>query len=432
MIQTSRLRPRRRGLFAAAALVLLMAAGPALAAVEEEEPTDDAYGITGNWGGLRDRLKAEGWTFQIREKFEAGDLLSGGRELATGAGETRLGAVADLGKLFGLQGGKVQISFTDRYGSSLGPSTGVDPLMPFIEVHGRGDIWRLTQFSYAQDLPGGFNLKLGRVNPGTDFDAFSCNFENLTFCGSVPGNLVGDYWFNYPVSQWGARLKWTGQQVYAEAGVYQVNPDNLAKGFDLRFQGGKGVLAPVEVGWKPKLGPAGLPGTYILGAWYSDVKAPDLLLASNGVPQPLTTAPPLERRGRYGGYFSAEQQLTGQDKGKGLTVFVNYTQADRRTSRVDRQAAVGVSYQGLIPGRDKDQIALAFGQTHISDRAAQAAALANPGAPVAHNEYATELDYRLMAFGGLTLTPNLQYVSDPGGRPGRHATVLGVKTILKF
>jgi porin len=432
MTVTARRAPARAILFVVAAFGLLVVGRPALAAVEEEEPKDDAFGITGDWGGLRDHLKHEGWTFQIREKFEAGDLVSGGRNLATGAGETRLGAVADLDKLFGLHGGKVQLSVTDRYGSSLGPSTGLDPLMAFIEVHGRGDIWRLTQLSYAQDLPGGFNLKLGRVNPGADFDAFSCNFENLTFCGAVPGNLVGDYWYNYPVSQWGARLRWKGGQTYAQAGVYQVNPKNLVHGFNLDVHGGKGVLLPFEVGWTPKLWAAGRPGTYVLGAWYSDVSAPDLLLATNGAPQPLTEAPPLERRGRYGIYFSGEQQLTGEAQAKGLTVFLNYTEADDRTSRLDRQVAMGVSYQGLIPGRDKDQIAFAIGQTHISDRAAQAAAFAHPGVRVAHDELATELDYRLQAFGGLTLTPNLQYVSDPGGRRGHHATIVGVKSVMKF
>jgi porin len=416
----TRLRSRA-ALFAAAGLALAAACvRPALAAVEDEEPADDSYGVTGDWGGLRDRLKDDGWTFQLREKWEGADLLSGGRHLAVGAGETRLGAVADLGKLFGLQGGKVQITLTDRYGNSLGPSAGVDPLMPYIEVHGRGDIWRLTQFSYAQDLPGGFNLKLGRVNPGTDFDAFSCDFENLSFCGSVPGNLVGDYWYNWPVSVWGARLKWKGDRAYAEAGAYQVNPDNLAHGFELGFSGGKGVLVPVEVGWTPKLGAAGLPGSYVVGGWWSDVSAPDLRSGRGA------------HRGRHGLYLSAGQQFTGQPKGKGLSLFVNFTQADRRTSRIDRQFAIGAAYRGLVPGRDKDEIALAFAQTHLSDGAREAARLSTPASPLAGNEYATELDYRLKAFGGLTLTPNLQYVKNPGGEAGRHATVLGLKTVLKF
>jgi porin len=415
-----------------AGLALMFAARPALAAVEEEEPADAGYGVSGNWGGLRDQLRDQGWTFQIRQKFEGADLLSGGRKLATGAGETRLGAAADLGKIIGLDGGKVQLTFTDRYGSSLGPSTGLSPLMPFIEVHGRKDIWRLTQFSYSQDLPGGLNLKLGRVNPGTDFDAFSCDFENLTFCGSVPGNLAGDYWYNYPVSQWGARLKWKSSHLYAEAGAYQVNPHNLSDGITLTFHGGKGVLVPIEIGWTPKLGSAGLPGSYAVGGWWSDVRAPDLLLADNGLPQPLTGAPPLEHRGRHGVYVAAQQQLTGSPGGAGVTAFFNFTQADHRTTRLDRQIAAGVSVKGLIPGRKTDEVAVAFGQTHVSDAASAAPALALPASRPPHNEYVTEVDYRLKAFGGLTLTPNLQYVVNPGGVSGRHATVVGLKTVVKF
>src|SRR5690606_34051018 len=146
------------------------------------------------------------------------------------------------------------------------------------------------------------------VNPGSDFDAFACDFENLTFCGSAPGNLAGDYWFNAPVSQWGARAKLTfGDDAgYVEAGAYEVNPRNLHDGFTLSFAGGEGALFPVEAAWTPKLGAAGLPGTYLVGAWYSTADADDVLLAADGAPLPLSEAPALRRPNSYGAYLSFE------------------------------------------------------------------------------------------------------------------------------
>lgn len=405
-------------------LAVAAMASPAVAAGPNHKPPSDTYGVTGDWGGHRDRLKDDGWTFQIKQVFEGADLLSGGRHLATGAGETQLGAKLDTGKAFGFQGGSIQITVTDRYGSSLGPSAGVEPFMPYIEVHGRGDMWRLTQFFYAQDLPDGFNLKLGRVDPGSDFDAFSCEFQNLTFCAAPPGNIADDYWFNWPVSEWGGRLKWKGGTFYAEGGAYQVNPKNLTHGFNLDANG-KGVLVPVEVGWTPKLGTRGLPGTWLIGGWWSDAPGPDLSAAANGASQPIS------RRHRYGVYAAIDQQLTGTPGGKGLTGFVNWTWADRRTTRLQQQFAVGLSYQGLIPGRDKDQLALAYGVTHLNSRAADAAALAGPAAPRLTDERAFELDYRFKPLRGLTLTPNLQWVDHPGGKQ-RHATVLGLKTTLRL
>lgn len=413
---------------AACGVALALAAASVPAAAQDKS----GAGLTGDWGGARTRLEQEGWTLDVEDRFEAGDLLSGGRRLAVGANEMRFGATADLGKLWGLKGGTAKVVVTDRSGGSLGPSTGLDPLMPFIEIHGRGDIWRLTDLWYAQDLPGGFNLKLGRMDPGEDFDSFSCDFENLTFCGAPPGNLVGDYWYNWPVSEWGSRLKWKRGDLYAETGAYHVDPRDLSDGFNLSFGGGKGTLVPFEVGWTPKLGASALPGTWLLGGWWTSVDAPDVLWAADGAPIPLTSAPARTHGRQWGEYASIQQQVSGTAGGKGFSVFANYMHADQATSRLDRQFAVGVSYEGPIPGRGKDVVALAFGGTHVNSRAAQAAALAAPAQPVPRTEHVTELDYRLRAWPGVTVTPNLQYVDDPGGLRARHATVLGLKTIIKF
>ena len=74
---------------------------------------------------------------------------------------------------------------------------------------------------------------------------------NLTFCGSQPGNLVGDYWFNWPVSQWMARLKVSHGDLYAQAAVYQVNRANLGNKFlNFNFKRGSGVLVWQQSDWK--------------------------------------------------------------------------------------------------------------------------------------------------------------------------------------
>lgn len=413
---------------------ILAAGACALAAGAARAGSDDAhdakFGLTGDWGGARTRLKDAGWTVQVREKFEAaGNPQGGDRKLGVGAGELRLGVSGDLEKAIGLRGGKVQLTFTDRHGSSLGPSAGLDPLQPFIEVHGRGDRWRLTQFWYEQTL-GVFALKLGRVNPGSDFDAFACDFENLTFCGSTPGNLAGDYWFNAPVSQWGARAKLTfGDEAgYVEAGAYEINPRNLHDGFTLGFGGGEGTLIPVEAAWTPKLGAAGLPGTYLVGGWYSTADADDVLLAADRAPIPLTDAPALRRANSYGAYLSFEQQVSGEPDGPGVTLFLNATQTDRRTTRLDRQVAAGVAWKGALAAQPDDEIALAVGATHVNGRAARAERLA--GKPEPGSETAVELDYRFQGPQGLTVMPNLQYVRHPGGLDRTAAVVAGLKVVV--
>ncbi len=421
---------------AALLLAISAVAGPALAA--SEDIPDQEFGVIGDWGGLRGDLKDKGWTFEGREKFEAATNVDGGsKEAAAAANELMIGVTADLQKLVGLSGGTVQAMVTDRAGDELGPRAGLAPAMQFIEVYGRGQRWRLTQLWYEQAFADKkIDLKLGRIGPGNDFDAFSCDFENLTFCGSTPGNLTGGDWYNWPVSQWGGRAKAQIGSVYLQAGAYQVNRRNLYHGFDVSFGGAQGVLAPAEVGWTPKLGSAGLPGTWVVGGWYSNVTAPDVLLDQAGDAWRVSGRPPLDRNGRYGAYLSIEQQVTGKPKGKGLTLFLNAIQADRRTSLMDRQIALGATYQGLIPGRDKDQIALAAGWTHFNSRAAAGERLALDAGtsmqPPQHTEFAVELDYRFKPLKGLVLTPNLQVVRDVGGVAGRKATVLGFKAVAKL
>lgn len=42
-------------------------------------------------------------------------------------------------------------------------------------------------------MGGRLQLKVERMNIGADFAAFSCDFQNLTFCASQKDNLVGSY-----------------------------------------------------------------------------------------------------------------------------------------------------------------------------------------------------------------------------------------------
>lgn len=427
----------RSALIAGASSLLI--AGTALANDKDLQP-----GLTGDWNGTRTDLKNDGWQFQVKGVFEGAYVGAGGdRDAATGAGEIDFVTLADLGKLIGDDGGSLEAKITDRFGADVGAASGLDPLMQPQEIFGRGDIWRLTQLSFAQDLfDKKLNLEFGRVNPGSDFAVFACNFQNLNFCGSVPGNLDGKYWFNSPVGQWGGRVKASVTDAFdLEVGVYQINPINLRRGFSFDFSGGRGVLIPFEAEWKPKL-LGGLPGDYQVGGWHSNMVAEDVYYDINHNPLAVTGLPALERRGRSGFFLSARQQITGEappedappdTNGKGLSLFLNYTQSDKRTSTTDKQFALGAIYKGAIPGRADDEIALAFGATHVNGRVAHGEALHDaagvpPFEPVQRTEYVTELDYRWMVEQGVQVSPNLQFIAAPGGvKQKADAFVLGLK-----
>ena len=108
------------------------------------------------------------------------------------------------------------MTITDRNGRNLGADAGIGNNMLIQEVYGRGQTWHMTQFWLNQSfLDNRVQWKFGRMTVGEDFASFSCDFQNLTFCGSQPGNLVGSYWVNWPTSQWATRLKVnTSEQTY--------------------------------------------------------------------------------------------------------------------------------------------------------------------------------------------------------------------------
>ena len=147
------------------------------------------------------------------------------------------------------------------------------------EVFGRGQTTRLTAVLVsARNSPAALvDWKVGRMGVGEDFASFSCDFQNLTFCGSDPGNIVGDYIYNWPISQWGTVLKFNIENFgYIQAGVYDVNREYLGLSKALLpvwFSGSTGALIPVEVGWLPTFGE--LEGSYKFGAWYDTSEADD-------------------------------------------------------------------------------------------------------------------------------------------------------------
>jgi porin len=397
--------------------------------------------LTGEWGGLRTKLRDEGVDLGVNYVSETAWNPAGGqREKIRETGQFTFATTIDTEKLVGLKGGKFQATVTFRRGKDLGAAADLGVLQQVQEVYGRGQTWRLTQFWYQQTFAQGHaDIKLGRLTQGEDFAAFSCLFENLSFCGSPPGNLAGDYWYNWPISQWAVRARFKTDKYYAMIGAYEINPHNLDKTFTIgHFKGATGVMVPVEVGYTPRLGSARLPGAYRIGGWYNTADADDVKLDINRQEQAVTGLAPLRRDGRYGFFFQAQQQLTGtaQDTPsgpqtiRGLVAFLNVTQTDRTTSVTDNQIAGGLLYTGLIAGRPSDSAEFGVARTNVNARSIKTLA---PGAEQPDAEYAAELAYRFQATGWLNIRPNVQYIVDPGGYA--HAddvVILGVKAGVTF
>lgn len=392
-------------------------------------------GLIGDWQDIRTRMGERGIGLSARYASETAYNFTGGdRNLVAETGQFDFGALLDLGKLVGWSGAALQGTVTWRRGIDLTTTAGLGALQQVQEVYGRGQTVRLTQLWLQQKLGSKVEVKLGRTNPGEDFAVFSCHFQNLSFCGAQPGNLAGDYWYNWPVSQWGANVHVdVAPGVYVQGGAYEVNPRNLESTFFIgHFKGATGVLLPAEIGWT-RGGDKGGVGSYKLGGWISTADGDDLVLDVNRQPRAVTGLAPLQHSSRYGVFASVQQQLTGTSKdGRSLTgfsMFANVTFADRATSLTDNQVSVGLFYKGLAPSLPGDVIGLAVARTNVNGRIDTADRLA--GKPARDAEYAAELYYSVSPTEWLVVQPNVQWIHQPGGvKNAKDVGVLGLKFAL--
>lgn len=441
----------------ASAVMMLAPAGVGQAADAAAQPSSapaaapsyapfqiDSPWLFGDWHGYRSDLKARGIDFQFAYGSETAYNATGGtRNLVRYTDQWVGGVTLDLDKLAGIPNATFQTTLVERTGRNLSADAHLNTLQLVQEVYGRGQTLRLVQFWYDQTFfDKAVDWKIGRIAFGEDFGAFSCDFQNLTFCGGNAGNIVGNYIYNWPISQWATRVKVNIKDFgYVQVGAFDANPNYLdlhEAALPVWYPGSTGVIVPLEVGWTPTF--ATLPGSYKFGGWYDTSNGLDVVTDINGNPMQITGLPAVEHRGRYGGYINFQQQIThgsGANAKSGLTVFLNAVMADRRTATTDAQIAGGLWYTGLFPSRPIDDIMFAVGATHVNTRVADVEALQNAlglgPVGVQHTEYVLEADYSWRPLASVTIRPNIQYIIDPGGvSKSQNALVFGLKTAVTF
>lgn len=418
--------PLRR--VATGTLILAMLTGHAMAA---DALSPDSEWMFGDWGGYRTQLQNDGIKFDVNYTMESAANLGGGADTNTTmrySDQWSFGTNFDLEKLLDWQDAEFQMTITNRDGQNLSEQvadkrTGM--LSSVQEVYGRGQTWRLTQFWLRKGL---FNdvidLKAGRVTVGEDFDNFDGNlFQNLALGSGQAGNWRGDRWFNWPVSQWGGRIKFNiTPEVFFQVGFYNQNRANYDRGdgFRLDTSNSEGNLVPVELGWKPTLGAQKLPGNYRIGYYYSSANGDVYGSWRNGAYQDQDHA--------YGGYLLLQQQLTAQDGdvNRGLGVRVQAVMNDHKTSKTDNYQSIAFTWKGPFDARPDDEIGVGAARIHVNSDYTRSLRQQNEAngesrfdsptyLPIQDgSEYNYEVYYNAKVTNWMSLRPNLQYVVAPG------------------
>ncbi|HEX3432249.1 MAG TPA: carbohydrate porin [Rhizomicrobium sp.] len=163
-----------------------------------------------------------------------------------------------------------------------------------------------------------------------------------------------------------------------------------------------------------------------VGGWYYTASFADL--SETGL-----LGNPVQHRGSAGAYLDVDKLLYRSPPGANGTVygFLQLGYGDDRVNRFGSYLGIGVTADGFVPGRSKDEIGLAVAAGRASSHFV--AAQENTEQPVTSSETAIELTYLGQLTPQLAVQPDLQYVIDPGNDPRRaNALVLQVQFELSL
>ena len=410
--------------------------------------------LFGDWGGMQPTLESMGINLQIEAVSEFAANVSGGTHEASSFAN-QIGIQNDINweRLAGITGLSTHVIIVNRSGSSASHSFG-DNLLPAQEIYGAGgNVVAHLVSAYAQEtlLGGRLDLAGGRMNVENDFASspLYCGFMNNVLCGdpkSLPGGDIGHS--AYPDAVWAARIKVKPvDQTYVTAGVYEVNQglyndENFRTGFKFDTSQDSGFYLPVELGWEPSFGPAGLPGHYKLGMGYdtsSGYKDFGNPLAAAGAPGYVTRT----HTGNVQLWALADQMLARNGTGDkaGLIALAGVIKNDAANTAYADQYFLGLLDQGFWAARPNDAVGLLATYVGVSGHLGEAeAAELVDGVPLPSNatgvqshEMVLEANYNIQVTRGLNFQPDFQYVVRPNGQANiPDAAVLGFRARVEF
>jgi len=393
-------------------------------ASQPDQPTPDEE-VTGNWGGLRDRLEQEGLTFGLIWVPEVFRNFEGGKD----SRDTVVASTADLNftldtdKAFDLPGGKFYIDLEDHAGQN--PSDVLTGDLQVFDKLNSSPYFQIFELYYEQELfDKKLRLKVGKVDANSEFSVID---NGLDFIDS--STQVSPTVFVFPTTpdpMPGANVFFSPTEYFfASFGVYLANQTDQF----LDFTGQPWAIQPTrnglfwigETGFKWEHAPLlGLDGNLKLGFW-----------GHTGTFNRLDGS---TQNGAEGFYAILDQTLwqpkekkddkQAKDKDKedrGVRMFLEYGETDPDVSQIWQHVGGGVTWKGFLPQREDDEIGFSPQCAFISSQAA----LTYP------YEFIMECFYQTKLTPWATFQPDLQYIVHPGGQY-RNALVGTVRLSIQF
>lgn len=450
----------------------LFAATPALAQedkkTDEDKPADPDTGESTveekTLGLLPNPLQKYGIKFAATYIGETLGNVSGGlKQGAIYEGRLNLAVDVDLQKLIGIDKFTFHANMFQIHGEGLSRSN----LENFFVVSGIEALptTRLYE-AYFEKQWGSkrVSLKFGQLAADSEF--FNTKYTDVLTNASMGWPAITSLDLpsggpSPPLAAMGARLLVNvTDQLSVLGGIFDGNqagpgpgdPQERDRyGVNFRVNDPPLLLGQIQYAWNNKKGDPNPAGQIKFGGWRHFGAFADLQLASNGISlaAPTSSGTPLLLSGDIGGWAVFEQKLyrVPQSDDRGIGVFVRLSGAPADRNLIDLYADTGVEFIGLNDMRPDDKFGIAAGYAHVSKRAqaldANYRTLLNSNWPIRSFEGLLTAVYQYQIRDGWTLQPNFQYIIHPGGgatdpsglMPGRalrNATILGLRTTLKF
>lgn len=350
-----------------------------------------------------------------------------------------VGGELSLEKMMGWKGGSIVLSVTDAAGSNLSEPVGNVFTISQARVM---NSFALYDLYFKQRLfDDRLELNVGRFSAGQYFATMPA--MGMVVSGAVNGNPTSLF-LNAPYhatasASWAAHAKYKPvDQAYVEAGVFQASPrigNPAYHGADFTIQPEDGVLLMAEMGWTPTFGgeperhddrktvvPAGpgLKGVYSFGAYYANYT--------------FDTFQGGTAHNAYGFYGMAQQMVwrSRANPHHHFSLWGGLTYSPQEElAQMPVMGFGGAIWQGLVPGRDQDNLLLSFYTGGFSRDFANAQAAAGEGRPTV--ETVLEASYIFQLTENLQVQPDVQWIIQPGGTGDiPNALVLGFQVGLTF
>lgn len=373
---------------------------PAPACADPETPSAwwDEDRLLGDPGGARSRLERLGVQLQLFYNQYLSGKPPGGGARSHGAfgtsGSYDFLARVDLESATGWPGADGLLHLKGQYQSNINEDVGAlsDPVddADFDEPVYVDELW-LQQSLFDRRL----RVRAGFGEQQTVFDrnAYANNEDRqflmsyLDNSGVVPlPNALGVMLLVAP---------WPWLEL--TLGVADADNEPLSAGFDTFFDGADSLIGYLEVLVRSPLESSGLPGAWRLGVFRDGRELGSFETGRRD-------------RGHFGFYASFDQQLwcDRRDASRRLGLFARAGHADPEVNRVAWFWSLGFEAAGPIPGRNRDVLGFGVYQTIASD------SYRDEVDPGFDRETGLELYYAVQVLGWLVITPDLQYLVDPG------------------